>query len=176
MTRLTPAQIQQYNEDGYIVLKGMLSAEQIGLLGRTAREDRVLDQHSFGKADGEGGTVRLSLWNHPTDTVYGMIARSESIVGVAEIVTVPSEMIETAPAWAIRLAVLTVSPVTVSTPDGASMTIEVRLIAPSPELIVGTALVRLMTARSVVADPGKPEFRSQLPAVDQSLLVVPVQV
>jgi len=84
MTILTAAQIQQYNDDGYIVLKGMLNPEQIALLGRTAREDRVLDQHSFGKADGEGGTVRLSLWNHPTDTVYGAIARSESIVGVAE--------------------------------------------------------------------------------------------
>jgi ectoine hydroxylase len=84
MTRLTPAQLEQYNNDGYIVLKGMLSPEQIGLLSRTAREDRVLDQHSYGKADGEGGTVRLSLWNHPTDTIYGAIARSESIVGVAE--------------------------------------------------------------------------------------------
>jgi len=28
--------------------------------------------------------VRLSLWNHPTDTIYGMIARCESIVGTAE--------------------------------------------------------------------------------------------
>jgi ectoine hydroxylase len=84
MTKLTPEQVQQYNDDGFIVLKGMLTPEQVALLSRTAREDRVLDQHSFGKADGEGGTVRLSLWNHPTDTIYGMIARSESIVGVAE--------------------------------------------------------------------------------------------
>jgi ectoine hydroxylase len=84
MTKLTPAQIQQYNEDGYILLKGMLSPEQVSLLNRAAHADRVLDQHSFGKADGEGGTVRLSLWNHPTDTIYGAIARSESIVGVAE--------------------------------------------------------------------------------------------
>jgi hypothetical protein len=84
MTQLTPKEAQQYQDDGFIVLKGMLSPEQITLLSRTAREDRILDQHSFGKADGEGGTVRLSLWNHPTDTVYGMIARSESIVGVAE--------------------------------------------------------------------------------------------
>ena len=56
----------------------------IHILGRAAREDRVLDQHSFGRADGEGGTVRLSLWNHPTDTIYGTVARSESIVGSAE--------------------------------------------------------------------------------------------
>jgi ectoine hydroxylase len=84
MTKLTFAQLQQYNDDGFIVLKGMLAPEEIALLSRTAREDRILDQHSFGKADGEGGTVRLSLWNHPTDTIYGAIARSESVVGVAE--------------------------------------------------------------------------------------------
>lgn len=41
----------------------MLDADEIGLLGRAAREDRILDQHSYGRADGEGGTVRLSLRN-----------------------------------------------------------------------------------------------------------------
>lgn len=76
--------VLQYHADGYVLVKGMLDEEEINLLGRAAREDRVLDQHSFGKADGEGGTVRLSLWNHPTDTMYGMVARSESMVGTAE--------------------------------------------------------------------------------------------
>ncbi len=81
---ISDSDVQRYNEDGYLLVKGMLSPAEIELLGRTAREDRVLDQHSYGKADGEGGTVRLSLWNHPTDTIYGMVARSESIVGSAE--------------------------------------------------------------------------------------------
>jgi ectoine hydroxylase-related dioxygenase (phytanoyl-CoA dioxygenase family) len=75
---------RSYNEDGYVLVKNMLDADEIGLLGRAAREDRVLDQHSYGRADGEGGTVRLSLWNHPTDTIYGAVARSESIVNTAE--------------------------------------------------------------------------------------------
>ena len=83
-TQITEQQVQQYHEDGYLLVRGLLSRTEIDLLGRTAREDRVLDQHSFGKADGEGGTVRLSLWNHPGDTIYGMVARSESVVGVAE--------------------------------------------------------------------------------------------
>jgi len=83
-TQITEQQVQQYHEDGYLLVRGLLSPAEIDLLGRTAREDRVLDQHSFGKADGEGGTVRLSLWNHPGDTVYGMVARSESVVGAAE--------------------------------------------------------------------------------------------
>jgi len=81
---LNDADIRRYHEDGYVVIKGLLDPEETGLLARAAREDRVLDQHSFGRADGEGGTVRLSLWNHPTDTIYGMVARSESIVGSAE--------------------------------------------------------------------------------------------
>jgi ectoine hydroxylase len=76
--------VARYHEDGYILIKCMLDKEETSLLARAAREDRVLDQHSFGKGDGEGGTIRLSLWIHPTDTIYGMIARSESIVSTAE--------------------------------------------------------------------------------------------
>jgi ectoine hydroxylase len=83
-TQITEQQVQQYHEDGYLLVGGLLNPAEIDLLGRTAREDRVLDQHSFAKADGEGGTVRLSLWNHPGDTIYGMVARSESVVGAAE--------------------------------------------------------------------------------------------
>ncbi|MBS1805183.1 MAG: phytanoyl-CoA dioxygenase family protein [Acidobacteria bacterium] len=82
--RLTDEQLRAYAENGYLLVPGMLDGSEVDMLGRCAREDRVLDQHSFGRADGEGGTVRLSLWNHPTDTIYGMIARSNSLVGCAE--------------------------------------------------------------------------------------------
>jgi ectoine hydroxylase len=81
---LTDEKRGSYDDDGYVLIKGMLSPEEIGLLGNAARQDRVLDQHSYARADGEGGQVRLSLWNHPTDTIYGMIARSESLVSCAE--------------------------------------------------------------------------------------------
>jgi ectoine hydroxylase len=76
--------LEQYERDGYIVAKQMFSRQEIDLLRRAAKEDRQLDQHSFGKGDGEGGVVRLSLWNHPGDTIYGMFARCESIVNSAE--------------------------------------------------------------------------------------------
>lgn len=76
--------VQRYHRDGYVLVRNMLDNTEISLLGTAARQDRALDQHSYGKADGEGGTVRLSLWNHPTDTIYGMVARSESIVNSAE--------------------------------------------------------------------------------------------
>lgn len=76
--------LEEYHRNGYIVEKALFDREEIELLRRAAKEDRQLDQHSFGKGDGEGGTVRLSLWNHPGDTLYGMFARCESIVNSAE--------------------------------------------------------------------------------------------
>ncbi len=81
---LSDAQVCEYNQRGFTLAKGFYSAEEIGLLRRAAKEDRALDQHSFSKGDGEGGQVRLSLWNHPGDSIYGMFARCESIVNSAE--------------------------------------------------------------------------------------------
>jgi hypothetical protein len=81
---ISNTRLKEYEENGFILEKGMFDAEEIDLLRRAAKEDRELDQHSFGRGDGEGGTVRLSLWNHPGDTLYGMFARCETIVNSAE--------------------------------------------------------------------------------------------
>jgi ectoine hydroxylase len=86
LAKLSSEQLTAYQHDGYVVIPGFFSAQQIGLLHRAAKEDRALDQHSFGRKDGEGGEVRLSLWNHPGDTIYGMFARCESMVNAAEAV------------------------------------------------------------------------------------------
>jgi ectoine hydroxylase len=77
-------QVRDYNDKGFVVAKGFFDREEIELLRRAAKEDKQLDQHSFARGDGEGGQVRLSLWNHPGDTIYGMFARCESIVNSAE--------------------------------------------------------------------------------------------
>jgi ectoine hydroxylase-related dioxygenase (phytanoyl-CoA dioxygenase family) len=81
---ITDSEANAYHNDGYVQVRGMFDPDEIELLRRAAREDRALDQHSFGRADGEGGNVRLSLWNHPGDTLYGMFARCDSIVSSAE--------------------------------------------------------------------------------------------
>lgn len=76
--------LSEYERDGFVIARKMFDSEEIGLLRRAAKEDRELDQHAFGRGDGEGGTVRLSLWNHPGDTIYGMFARCETVVNSAE--------------------------------------------------------------------------------------------
>ena len=76
--------LKDYDRNGFVVARKMFDTTEIDLLRRAAKEDRELDQHSFGRGDGEGGVVRLSLWNHPGDTIYGMFARCETIVNSAE--------------------------------------------------------------------------------------------
>ena len=81
---LSADQLAHYQTAGYLVRPGLFDAEEIDLLRRAAKEDRALDQHSFGKADGEGGRVRLSLWNHPGAGIYGMFARCRKMVDACE--------------------------------------------------------------------------------------------
>jgi len=81
---ITEKQIETYKRDGYLLLKNLFDTEEIGLLKKAALADRELDKRSYGRADGEGGTVRLSIWNHPGNNIYGAFARSERIINVAE--------------------------------------------------------------------------------------------
>lgn len=81
---LTDQMMAEYRKKGYVLAKAFFDQEEIGLLGRAAREDREIERRSYSKADGEGGRVRLSLWNHPGDSIYGMFARCESVVNSAE--------------------------------------------------------------------------------------------
>lgn len=84
MPILTDEQVRQYHDDGYVLAKGFFAADEVDLLYRSAKADNELDKRSFGRADGEGGVVRLSLWNHPGDGVYGMFARCERMVRSCE--------------------------------------------------------------------------------------------
>ena len=82
--QLDDRQVADYRRDGYVIARKFFDAEETDLLRCAAKEDRELDRHSFGRTDGEGGTVRLSLWNQPGDGIYGMFARCERMVHSAE--------------------------------------------------------------------------------------------
>src|SRR5262245_23156680 len=81
---LSEAAVREYHERGFSIARGLFDADEIDLLRRAAKQDHELDRRSYGRADGEGGTVRLSLWNHPGDGLYGMFARCERVVRSCE--------------------------------------------------------------------------------------------
>jgi ectoine hydroxylase len=81
---LSDAAAREYHDRGFYLARGLFDRAEIDLLHRAAKEDHELDKRSFGRADGEGGTVRLSLWNHPGDGIYGTFARCERMVRSCE--------------------------------------------------------------------------------------------
>ena len=81
---LTAEALAPYHRNGFVAVRHFFDASEIGLLRRAAKEDKALDDHTVGRADGEGGVVRLSLWNHPGDGIYGMFARCRSVVETCE--------------------------------------------------------------------------------------------
>lgn len=86
MSVFTIDQIDDFHRDGFLFVRGLFTEEEIGLLRETARNDHAMDQASSTMDDGEGNDVRLSLWNHPGDGIYGMVARCRRLVdGVEEL-------------------------------------------------------------------------------------------
>ncbi|MDE0594786.1 MAG: phytanoyl-CoA dioxygenase family protein [Roseibacillus sp.] len=84
MPVLTSDQIAEFNRDGYLFVRGLITEEEIGLLRDTARHDHAMDQASSTMDDGDGHEVRLSLWNHPGNGIYGMVARCRRVVDRVE--------------------------------------------------------------------------------------------
>lgn len=43
--------VRHYHDDGFVLARAMFEKEEIELLRRTAKHDRALDDHAFGRAD-----------------------------------------------------------------------------------------------------------------------------
>jgi ectoine hydroxylase len=82
--RWTSSELAAYVADGYLIKRGLFTGQEIKLLRDTAVSDHALDAAATALDDGAGNRVRLSLWNHPGDGIYGMVARSSRMVDAVE--------------------------------------------------------------------------------------------
>lgn len=71
---------RQFDEDGYVLVRGLFDPEEVGILLKTARTDVSLEAGALARRDGEGGITRLRVWNEATDDVYGRFARCRRVV------------------------------------------------------------------------------------------------
>jgi ectoine hydroxylase len=81
---LTPAQVTDFNRDGYVYARGLFKPEETELLRCAMEQDPAVREHVLDRADGEGGATKIALWNRAGDSVYGLAARSERMVDSAE--------------------------------------------------------------------------------------------
>lgn len=81
---LTAAQVAAFHRDGYLFIEHFLDGEETRLLQEACRADSVLQAHAMQVKDAAGRQTNLSLWNHPGNDIYGMIARSQRMVNAVE--------------------------------------------------------------------------------------------
>jgi len=84
MFKLKQEHIEQFNEQGYLMVDSLFAADEVALLLETAKDDREMAQHSQALDDGAGGKSDISAWCIAGDDLYGMFARSRRVVDTTE--------------------------------------------------------------------------------------------
>jgi phytanoyl-CoA hydroxylase len=82
--QLTSSHIEQYNRDGYLILKGLLNAEEVSKLHEIAIDDKAMSKNAINVNDSSGKRSKLSLWYKPGNDVYGLLTRSQSLVSAVD--------------------------------------------------------------------------------------------
>lgn len=82
--RLTDEHESAYRDDGFAIVRGLLTGAEVERLYEIARSDRTIEQHSYELLDASGRRTRLALWYTPGDDIYGRLSRSERMVDAVE--------------------------------------------------------------------------------------------
>lgn len=78
--KLSKADQALFNEDGYVLIKGMLKTEEVKKLYEIATHDEVISNKSFDRGDANGLRTKLALWYSLGNDAYSLLARSKRIV------------------------------------------------------------------------------------------------
>lgn len=82
--KFTPAEVELYRQQGYIIIKGFCKYEEVNKLYQTALEDKAIQNNALDLNDQSGKKTRLSLWFTPGNDVFGYLTRSEKMIGAVK--------------------------------------------------------------------------------------------
>jgi hypothetical protein len=72
--------INDFNRDGYILLKSFFTREEVDKMYSTALADDVMHKNALDLNDQTGKKTRLSLWFTPGNDVFGYMTRSKRMI------------------------------------------------------------------------------------------------
>jgi ectoine hydroxylase-related dioxygenase (phytanoyl-CoA dioxygenase family) len=72
--------IEDFNRDGYVVLKGFFTKEEVAKMYSAALADDVMRKNALDLNDQTGKKTRLSLWFTPGNDVFGYMTRSRRMI------------------------------------------------------------------------------------------------
>lgn len=81
---LSDLQVKSFQEDGFLVIPRFLDTEETAMTLQAARQDEAMRINAMSVIDTKGRKTNLSLWNHPSDDIYGAICRSHRVVDSME--------------------------------------------------------------------------------------------
>lgn len=84
---MSAEEASHYARDGFLLRKGLLSPEEVGRFRDRARSQLEQEQRGgsvMTKADREGKTTLLKMWTKAGDDQYGLLARDERMVDLAQ--------------------------------------------------------------------------------------------
>lgn len=82
--RLSREQVNNFLDDGFLIIPNLLDAEETELLLTAASADPMMKENVFDVSDRKGQTSQMTLWNHPGEDLWGMVSRSNRIVASME--------------------------------------------------------------------------------------------
>jgi hypothetical protein len=82
--QLSDQQLNQFLDDGYLVVSQLFDQEEAGNLLWLAKSDTELLKESYAKRDATGGQSRLAVRNLLDDSPYAAIVRSQRIVNTMQ--------------------------------------------------------------------------------------------
>jgi len=77
---LSAAQVNDYNNDGYVIIRNFLQPQEVNKLYSIAVEDDTMKKHSFDLNDQTGKKTKLALWYTPGDDAYGLLTKSNRMI------------------------------------------------------------------------------------------------
>jgi phytanoyl-CoA hydroxylase len=78
--QLTAQQTDEYEKDGYLIIRNFLSGEEVNKLYKIALADDAMRKHSFDLNDQSGKKTKLALWYTPGNDAYGLLSRSKRLI------------------------------------------------------------------------------------------------
>tara|TARA_A100001037_G_C15119781_1_gene623239 strand:+ start:1081 stop:1923 length:843 start_codon:yes stop_codon:yes gene_type:complete len=81
---LNDQELKKYHRDGFVITRGLFDFEEVEILVQALETDPNIQDNFFTRTDNEGGATKLVSWNHPGDSVYGLVSRCNRIVDTLE--------------------------------------------------------------------------------------------
>jgi len=82
--QLSARDIEQFNDQGYLLVKGFFTMEETDKMYREAITDDAMQKNALDLNDQGGRKTRLSLWFTPGNDVFGYMTRSSRMISALE--------------------------------------------------------------------------------------------